>query len=112
MDDLGTLTLRVDIPAKTIHAANMLLQDEYKDLVTDALREAKEELHRDKSELREKIKNELKGRLKYEILESLKNEVTKVAHRVDYNRFLKIDELADEIFGDMLNKLVDNYNKK
>jgi flagellar basal body-associated protein FliL len=110
MDDLATVTVSARIPAEQIHAATMLMVEEYKPLVQRAVEEVRHELRQEESELREDIKNQLKRELKSNILDSLKDQVRKLAKNIDYDKFLEIDKLAEEIFGDTLEKMISQYD--
>lgn len=74
MDEFGTLRLDVTIPAQKVSSCAMLLVDEYKPIVEEALREAREELLNDES-----CKNAIKQAIKRRICERIQSALTETA---------------------------------
>ncbi len=74
MDEFGTLRLDITLPSRKVASCAMLLVEEYKPIVEEALREAREELLNDES-----CKNAIKQAIKRQICERIQKALTDTA---------------------------------
>lgn len=80
MNDFGTIRLDVTIPSTKLTGCAMLLVEEYKPLVEQALIEAREELMTDEN-FKEAIKREIKQKLSDRIKAAITDQAAYIADK-------------------------------
>ena len=98
LSDAASISVVVNIPAERIYAQTQMIVDEYKDIVTDGLEEAKAEVLQDKN-FKLKIKEAVKKKLYDSVQKSMESAIQKVADQIMYLRFDEFVELAGEVLN-------------
>jgi MoxR-like ATPase len=96
---IGVIRLNVNIPSQKILAAAMLLAEEYKPLVAEALEEAKREFMTD-GVYKESVKDAIKSRLKEQMQKALTETAAYAADRAIQN--MDMYSLAKSLLKDKL----------
>ena len=97
-NDFGTVSVVVNIPAERIYAQTQMIVDEYKDIVTEGLEEAKAEILQDR-DFKNKIKESVKKKLYDCVQKSMEKAIADVADQIMYLRFDEFRELAGEVLN-------------
>ena len=95
-NDVASLSVSVTIPAEKIYAQTMLLVDEYKPLVEEALDEAREEILKDEA-FKKTLKETIKRKLHDTVEKTMNDAIGDIASEIMRLRYHEFRDLAGEV---------------